>query len=341
MKNKKNVIIGSIIILLFFTIINLSFGSVKVDFRDIITIIGEKFNVSFFQNNLIDNSVKYIILNVRLPRIIVSYFIGGILSVSGAAYQGLLKNPMADPFILGISSGAAFGATLSIIFLGGIKFAGISSITLFAFTGAISVIFIVYNIARIGNEIPVTTLLLSGIAMSQFLAALMSIMMMLFDESLQKIIFWTMGSLSGKGWDDVLTIIPYSLAGFLVLLYYSNDMNILLLGDENANNLGVNSEKIKRLILVTASIMTGVAVSISGIIGFVGLIIPHASRMFTGPNHKVLLPVSFNTGGVLLMCCDTIARSLISQEIPVGVITAILGGPFFIYLLNVRKKEMF
>lgn len=341
MKNKKNILIISVIALFLFTLMNLSIGAVKVNFKDIITIIGDKLNILNFQNNSIDDSIKYIILNIRLPRIIVSYFVGGILSVCGASYQGLLKNPMADPYILGISSGAAFGATLSIVFFGGAKIFGISSITLTAFIGAILVIFIVYNIAKIGNEIPVSTLLLSGIAMSQFLAALMAVMMMLFDESLQKIIYWTMGSLSGKGWDDVLTIIPYSLIGFLILFYYSNEMNILLLGDENANNLGVNSAKVKKIILITASIMTGVAVSISGIIGFVGLIVPHISRMFTGPNHKILLPVSFNIGGVLLMSCDTIARSLISQEIPVGIITAILGGPFFIYLLIKRKKEVY
>jgi iron complex transport system permease protein len=338
--NKKLIIIISILIFAFFTVLNLSIGAVRVGFGDILNIIFSKTGLVEKDVNTSD-SITYIISNVRLPRIIVSYFVGGLLSICGVAYQGILKNPMADPYILGISSGAAFGATFAIVAFGGMKIFGISAITLFAFVGATAVVFFVYNIARIGNNVPVTTMLLSGIAMSQFLAALMSVMMMLFDESLHKIIFWTMGSLSGKGWSHVVTIIPYSIAGFLILIYMSREMDIMLLGEENANNLGVDSEKTKRIILVTTSIITGVAVSMSGIIGFVGLIVPHIVRMFTGPRHNVLLPVAFNFGGVLLMCCDTVARSLISQEIPVGIITAVLGGPFFIYLLNKRKKEMF
>ena len=338
--NKKLIIIISILIFAFFTVLNLSIGAVRVGFGDILNIVFSKTGLVEKDVNTSD-SITYIISNVRLPRIIVSYFVGGLLSICGVAYQGILKNPMADPYILGISSGAAFGATFGIVAFGGMKIFGISAITLFAFVGAIAVVFFVYNIARIGNNVPVTTMLLSGIAMSQFLAALMSVMMMLFDESLHKIIFWTMGSLSGKGWSHVVTIIPYSIAGFLILIYMAREMDIMLLGEENANNLGVDSEKTKRIILVTTSIITGVAVSMSGIIGFVGLIVPHIVRMFTGPRHNVLLPVAFNFGGVLLMCCDTVARSLISQEIPVGIITAVLGGPFFIYLLNKRKKEMF
>jgi iron complex transport system permease protein len=338
--NKKTLIVVSILLFAFLAVLNLSIGAVKVGFGDIFNIIISKIGIIEKDDNISD-SIDYIISNVRLPRIIVSYFVGGLLSICGVAYQGLLKNPMADPYILGISSGAAFGATIGIVAFGGTKLFGISTITLFAFIGAIAVVFFVYNIARIGNRVPVTTMLLSGIAMSQFLAALMSVMMMLFDESLHKIIFWTMGSLSGKGWDQVATIIPYSIVGFLILMVLSKEMDIMLLGEENANNLGVDSEKIKKIILVITSIITGVAVSMSGIIGFVGLIVPHMVRMFTGPSHRILLPVAFNFGGVMLMCCDTVARSLISQEIPVGIITAVLGGPFFIYLLNKRKKEMF
>lgn len=340
MRNKKTIIILSFISMIGFAVINLSIGAVKVDFMDIIRIIMERLGAIPFQND-ISQSTKYIILDVRLPRIIASYFVGGTLAISGVAYQGLLKNPMADPYILGISSGAAFGATISIVFFGGIKILGIASINLTAFIGAVLVVFIVYNIAKIGNDVPITTLLLSGIAMSQFLAALMAVMMLLFGESLHIIIHWTMGSLSGKGWDKVISLIPYSLAGLAVLLYLSRDMDLMLLGDENANNLGVNSERVKKTILFTTSIITGAAVAISGIIGFVGLIVPHAVRIFTGPRHKILLPVSFNAGGILLMFCDTLARSVITQEIPVGIVTAILGGPFFIFLLYKKKREVF
>jgi iron complex transport system permease protein len=340
MKSKKNVFVFSILLFFLFFYVNLSFGAVKVSINDINLILLEKLGL-VGKNLLISDSTKYIIFDVRLPRIIASYFVGGILAASGAVYQGLMKNPMADPYTLGISSGAAFGATLSIIFLGGAKVLGISSISLAAFIGAVSVVFIVYRIAKTGNEIPVTILLLSGIAISQFLAAFMSILMLLFDESLHKIVFWTMGSLSGKGWSHVYTIIPYGAFGLIILMFFSREMDILLLGDENANNLGVDSNKIKKIILIITSIMTGAAVSISGIIGFVGLIIPHMVRLFTGPEHKYLFPISFNTGGILLMACDTVARTIIPQEIPVGIITALLGGPFFVYLLNKRKGEIF
>jgi iron complex transport system permease protein len=340
MKNRKIVFVFSGIILVLIFFISLSIGAVKVDFKDIATIIMKNLGLMTLPDS-ISESTEYIIFNVRLPRILISYFVGGILAISGGAYQGLMKNPMADPYTLGISSGAAFGATLSIIFLKGASLYGISSISLASFIGAVSVVFIVYKIARIGSEISVTTLLLSGIAISQFLAAFMSILMLLFDESLHRIVFWTMGSLSGKGWAQLNTIIPYGIAGFSILFFLSKDMDILLLGDENANNLGVDSDKIKKIILIATSIATGAAVSISGIIGFVGLIIPHMVRMFTGPEHKYLLPVSFNAGGILLMSCDTLARTIIPQEIPVGIITALLGGPFFIYLLNKRKREVF
>lgn len=338
--SKKKIIILSILAWLVLTLANLSIGAVRVGFDDILRIIAERLSLVPIQEQIGDN-IKYIILNVRLPRIMVSYFVGGSLAICGVAYQGLLKNPMADPYILGISSGAAFGATISIVFFGGFRVFGIASINITAFLGAVLVVLIVYNIAKIGNDVPVTTLLLSGIAMSQFLAALMSIMMLLFGESLHIIIHWTMGSLSGKGWDKVMTIMPYSFIGLAIMMSISREMDILLLGDENANNLGVPAERIKKIILLTTTLLTGAAVAISGIIGFVGLIVPHATRFFTGPKHKVLLPVAFNMGGILLMVCDTLARSLITQEIPVGIVTAILGGPFFIYLLYKRKKEVF
>jgi iron complex transport system permease protein len=210
-----------------------------------------------------------------------------------------------------------------------------------AFAGALLVIFIVYNIARIKNEIPVTTLLLSGIAMSQFLTAILSTIMMLNDRDLNKIFFWTMGSLSGKGWESIMNILPYAGLGMIILMYYAKDMDILLLGDESAKNLGVEADRVKKIILVTASVITAASVSVSGIIGFVGLIVPHIVRMFIGPKHIKLLPLSFVTGGGLMVVCDTIARSIIAQEIPVGIITAILGGPFFIYILKKKKAEVF
>ena len=339
-KNKKIIIL----ILLITTIvifISLSIGAVKVEISDIFKIL--KNSILKRDNNFlnIEDNIVYIIWNIRLPRIIVSLLIGGMLSIAGVTYQGILKNPMADPFILGISSGAALGATIGIVSKINFSILGLDFISIAAFVGAVSIIFIVYNIAKINNDVPVTTLLLSGVAMSQFLTAILSILMLIFDRDLNKIILWTMGSLSGKGWESIMNLLPYSILGIIILLFLSRDMDLLLLGDESAKNLGVESDKVKKIALVTASVITAAAVSVSGIIGFVGLIVPHIVRIFMGPKHIKLLPISFIVGGLLMVVCDTIARSIIPQEIPVGIITAILGGPFFIYLLKKRKEEVF
>jgi iron complex transport system permease protein len=321
--------------------VSLSLGAAKVGIKDIVNIIYGKISGNENIFSYLEDSTVYIIWNIRFPRIIVSLFIGGMLSIAGVTYQGILKNPMADPFVLGISSGAALGATIGIISKISFNILGLNFISIMAFAGALLVIFIVYNIARIKNEIPVTTLLLSGIAMSQFLTAILSTIMMLNDRDLNKIFFWTMGSLSGKGWESILNILPYAGLGMIILMYYAKDMDILLLGDESAKNLGVEADRVKKIILVTASVITAASVSVSGIIGFVGLIVPHIVRMFIGPKHIKLLPLSFVTGGGLMVICDTIARSIIAQEIPVGIITAILGGPFFIYILKKKKAEVF
>jgi len=339
-KNKKIIIL----ILLITTIvifISLSIGAVKVEISDIFKIL--KNSILKRDNNFlnIEDNIVYIIWNIRLPRIIVSLLIGGMLSIAGVTYQGILKNPMADPFILGISSGAALGATIGIVSKINFSILGLDFISIAAFVGAVSIIFIVYNIAKINNDVPVTTLLLSGVAMSQFLTAILSILMLIFDRDLNKIILWTMGSLSGKGWESIMNLLPYSILGIIILLFLSRDMDLLLLGDESAKNLGVEADKVKKIALVTASVITAAAVSVSGIIGFVGLIVPHIVRIFMGPKHIKLLPISFIVGGLLMVVCDTIARSIIPQEIPVGIITAILGGPFFIYLLKKRKEEVF
>jgi len=339
-KNKLFFILLTVIMIGIFSV-SLSLGAAKVGIKDIVNIIYGKISGNENIFSYLEDSTVYIIWNIRFPRIIVSLFIGGMLSIAGVTYQGILKNPMADPFVLGISSGAALGATIGIISKISFNILGLNFISIMAFAGALLVIFIVYNIARIKNEIPVTTLLLSGIAMSQFLTAILSTIMMLNDRDLNKIFFWTMGSLSGKGWESIMNILPYAGLGMIILMYYAKDMDILLLGDESAKNLGVEADRVKKIILVTASVITAASVSVSGIIGFVGLIVPHIVRMFIGPKHIKLLPLSFVTGGGLMVICDTIARSIIAQEIPVGIITAILGGPFFIYILKKKKAEVF
>ncbi len=343
-KTKYNLIVTILLIFLIFSIgLFTTIGTAKVSVLDIFKIIASKIPLI---NNYIDvsniaDSAKSIIWNLRLPRVLLGGVIGASLSVAGAAFQGMFKNPMADPYVLGISSGAALGATLAIVFKIDVSFFSISSITIFAFIGALLAVFTVYNIARVKNKVPVTTLLLAGVAVGQFLTAIISFIMILSDKDMVKITYWTLGSLSGKGWEPVIGIALPSTLGIIVISFFARDLNILLTGEESAQSLGVDVERTKTYILLLGTFITAISVSVCGIIGFVGLIIPHIVRILMGPDHRILLPASALLGSIFMIFADTIARTLISPiEIPVGIITALFGGPFFIYLLRSRKKSI-
>lgn len=339
LSNKKLVMLS--IVLCFFTIlISTTIGSSDISFFQTLKILLNKVFRMNVELGDIKNSSINIIWVVRLPRVILAFLVGGSLAICGASYQGIFKNPMADPFILGVSSGAALGASIGIVTKFKFSFLGLSPISILAFIGAIITITIVYNISRIGNKVPVTTLLLSGIAIGQLLSAVISLFM-IFTDDMQRIIYWTMGSFNARSWEHVIVIIPYVLIGFMILYLSSRELDIMLLGEETASQLGVDTEKLKKKVLFTTAIITAVAVSVTGIIGFVGLIIPHVVRSLAGPKHRTLIPYSFIIGGVFMIICDTISRTLITQEIPVGIVTALFGGPFFIYLLRQRKTGGF
>lgn len=340
-KNKYNIVLLTLFMVLILAIGLFSvIGTANINpintFRIIISkipIIRDYIDIS----DIID-SHQSIIWSIRLPRVLLGVLVGASLSMAGAAFQGMFKNPMADPFVLGISSGAALGATIAIVLGLSISFLNISPISIFAFIGALLAVFTVYNIARIKNKVPVTTLLLGGIATGQFLTAIMSLLMVIHSRDMAKIVYWTMGNLAGKGWDPIVRLYIPILASMVIMNFFARDLNIMLTGEESAQSLGVDVEKTKKYILVLGTFMTSLVVSVSGIIGFVGLIIPHIVRMILGPDHKILLPASALVGGIFLVSCDTIARTIISPvEIPVGIITALFGGPFFIYLLKTRK----
>lgn len=279
-----------------------------------------------------------IIWTIRMPRIILGFLSGASLAVCGAGYQGIFKNPMADPFILGVSSGAALGAAIGIVFNFSANFFGFSGITILAFVGSFLAIGLVYGISHVGSKVPVSTLLLSGVAVNSTLSSVMSLIMMLNRNSMDQIMFWTMGSLNGKGWNQIITVLPWVIIGMIVLFMSTSDLDIMLTGEETATQLGVNVEVVKRKILIASSIITAAIISVTGIIGFVGLVVPHVVRLITGPKHRILLPMSLVFGGAFLVICDTIARSITTSELPVGVITAVCGGPFFLYLLRRSKK---
>lgn len=287
-----------------------------------------------------DSHMKILYI-IRIPRVLAAALVGMALAGAGVVFQGVLRNPLAEPYVLGISSGAAFGATLTMVT--GISFTifGLSSVSLGAFLGAITTMFIVYNIARIGTKTSSTTLLLSGISVSFLLSSLVSMMIALNRDQVERIVFWTMGSLASARMSQVHVIYVPILLSILVFLFFSRDLNVLLLGEDSATSMGIDVKLVRKTLLVAATVATAFSVSISGIIGFVGLIIPHAMRLLVGPNHKYLTPTSIFAGAIFLIISDTIARTIIAPgQMPLGVITAVIGAPYFIFLLyrSNRKK---
>jgi len=329
------------IILLFSMGVAVAIGPMQISIDKSIKIILHK--IPLFQN-FIDAqwtpTEESVIVQLRLPRVLSAVIVGIALSIAGAAFQCLFRNPMADPYVLGVASGAGFGASLAMVLKLGFSVIGaIYSIPLMASVGAISTVFLVYGIARTGGELPVLRLLLTGIAVSSFFSALISVMLALAGEDLHAVCMWLLGGFSLSRWEFIHVAAPTVLAGFVVLYAFARDFNIMLLGEEQAKQLGVEIERVKKTVLIVASVITAVSVSISGIIGFIGLIIPHMMRILVGPDHRILLPSSALTGASVLVICDTVARNVIRPvSLPTGVITTLLGCPFFIYLLKRSGK---
>ena len=280
-----------------------------------------------------------IIGDIRLPRILLAVLVGAALAMSGTVMQGFFQNPMADPYIIGISSGAALGATLAIATGLDFWFFGLSGVGLFAFAGALVVTLVVYAISLRGGRLPATVVLLSGIALGSLAAALTSYMTISVNDGadVQRILFWLMGSLAARRWEHVHMVWPQIVVGGLFLQFYARDLDLIVQGEEQAQFLGVDVESVKRRLLVGATLLAAGAVAVSGIIGFVGLIVPHVMRLLVGPNHRVLLPSAILGGAILMVGADLLARVLVEPaELPIGIITSLLGAPFFLYLLRRR-----
>ena len=286
-----------------------------------------------------DKSVSIIFFSLRLPRALLAFVSGGALSICGACLQGMFKNPMADSYVIGVSSGAALGATLALAFSAALAFLGFAAVAVCAFIGAILAVFFVYHLARIRGKVSTFSLLLAGIAVSTLCSAMVYGIMILFRDKMEHIVMWTMGSFSTPSWDKVIVALPPMLIASGLCLLFARDLNILLQGDEAARHLGVDAGRVRRNLIILTTVAAACAVSVSGIIGFVGLIVPHILRLIIGPDHRYLLPASFLGGGVFLLLADTVARTVLdSQEIPVGIITAAIGVPFFLFLLRRGKK---
>ena len=284
-----------------------------------------------------DPPQSLILFKIRLPRILLAGFGGGGLALAGAVFQGIFRNPLAEPYLLGVSSGAALGATLAIILGGGMAAGGLGVINIAAFAGALGSALLIFLLA---GRRQFRSLLLGGIALGYIFQAFISLMMMLNYQRLEKIVFWMMGSLTSATWPKVGMTASLVLLPGLFLFIQAKSLNILSLGQNAAHSLGVNFRRTGGILLLTSCLITASVVSAAGLIGFIGLMVPHILRIFTGPDHRRLLPASALGGAFLLILADLGARTLLSpKEIPVGVITAILGGPFFLVLLGRQNRE--
>ncbi len=320
-----------------------SVGSIDISISEINAIITKNIGLKFssIDYSTLDSTHENIIMNIRLPRIILAGMVGAILSLVGASFQAIFKNPLADPFVMGTSSGAALGITLGLLFGLTTNILGLGFTTILAFVFAIATTLFVYRLAKFGSKISTTSILLAGIVASSIISALISLIMIFNQDKISNIILMTMGSLSSTSWNQVALMIPLFIIGSTILLLKANEMNMLVMGDHDAHSLGVNTEKNKVIILFTSALLVSLAVAVSGIIGFVGIIIPHLLRLLFGPNHKSLLPLSFVCGAIFLLICDTFSRTLLdNSEIPIGIITALTGGPFFLMLLKHHKNRL-
>ncbi|MBN2851788.1 MAG: iron ABC transporter permease [Clostridia bacterium] len=346
-EGKKNFFIKYMILIVILgvvVIISACLGAVKISLHDTILIFASKIPVikNSVDLSTINSNNESILLTLRLPRILMALLVGSGLSMCGAVFQGIFKNPLADPYILGISSGASLGAAIAIAAGTQALFLGFGLISISAFIGAFIVMFLVYFIAKAGGKLITNTLILSGVAVSFMCQSFISLLIIASKENTTRIVFWTMGSMTSANYTKLLVMLPIIFLGFLLLMSFSKDINILSSGDETAVSIGINVNKVKLLLLSLCSLITALSVAFCGVIGFVGLIIPHAVRLISGPDHKNLIPLSALAGAIFLISCDTLARLLLAPtEIPIGAITAVFGAPFFIYLLVKSKRKVF
>ena len=280
-----------------------------------------------------------IIWQIRFPRIVLAGLVGGALAISGATYQGLFRNPLADPYFIGVAAGAALGATVVILTSVPFYFSGFSVLPLAAFAGAVVAVSMAYLVARQSGELPLLTLILAGLAVSSLAGAVTSYLMINSDSDIRPLVGWLLGGFIGTQWKDVYTVLPYLSVGTVVMMAYARVLNMFQLNEEEAKHLGVSVERTKVVLIIVASLTAAAAVSVSGIIGFVGIIAPHAVRLVWGTDHRFLLPMAMITGAGFLIVADLAARTVVSpSELPVGIVTAFCGAPFFLYLLRRARR---
>lgn len=283
-----------------------------------------------------------ILFTLRLPRTALVAITGAALAGSGAAYQGLFRNPLADPYLIGVASGAGLGAIFAMTIGWPVTVLGLTAVPVAAFCGALVTVLIVYQIARVGRALPAANLILAGVAVSSFATALTSFLMINSTGELRRALVWLLGGSSMSGWKPVLAALPYVAVGLGGLLVMGHALNVMQVGEEQAQQLGLRVERVRLGVVLAASLATAAAVSFAGIIGFVGLVVPHITRLVWGPDYRRLVPLSILGGATLLLVSDVLARVVMApQEIPVGIITALGGAPFFLWILRRSKNQDF
>jgi len=339
---RPKIFLPVVILLLFIaSIAALTQGSTHVDLEVTLRVLAAKITFHTLSGS-VSKVDEVIVWLIRVPRVIVAAFVGAGLAVAGGLMQGLFRNPLAEPNIVGVGSGAVLGAV--IVFLSGLTVKSALALPLAGFSGALLALATVYALATRGGITPVSTLLLSGIALAALLGAISSLLISLSIvnwQVAQEIVFWMMGGLDSRTWTHVWISAPFISLGMGFSLYYARDLDLLIQGEETAAALGVDVELSKRAIIVMAALLTGSCVAVAGAVGFVGLIVPHVTRLFVGPGHRALLPSSALVGAAFLIVCDLLARTVHPPaEIRLGIITAAFGAPFFIFLLLRKFREV-
>ncbi len=332
---------ASVAFLALFGTIALGLGAVRIRPKEVVEALWAGISSLLTGSEAAGGVVYTIVVGLRLPRVFLSALTGASLALSGAVYQGIFRNPMADPYVMGASAGASLGAACAFMLPLRLRAFSLGTAPVLAFAGSLAAVALVYNLARIGERTPILNLILSGVIVSAVLSSAVSLLMFLSsNQDLHGLVYWLMGGFSGKQWDYVIATLPYFAAGALTVFYHSRELNAMLLGDDEAQHLGINVQRVTRNLVVAASLLTASAAASGGVIGFVGLVVPHLARMLLGPDHRNLLPSSMTLGAITMLVADTAARTLLPpREIPVGIITALAGGPFFFYLFRLHKDK--
>ncbi len=337
---KRNVLVLLILSILLGAMILISTGMGYIHIKPfaVAEIIISRLTGNWHHLDGLDKVFPYVVWQVRLPRILTAAIVGAGLSISGVIFQGILLNPLADPYTLGVSAGAAFGAAIALLLE--LPILGVYTIPLFAFVGALSTLLFVLSISSFDGRIASNNLILAGIIVATILSAGISFIKYVADEQVSVIIFWLLGSFNSRTWIDVFLTLGIVTVGGLFCLYFARDLNVMALGDKIAISLGVQASKVRVALLVAASLIAAGCVAVSGIIGFVGLVVPHLMRFVVGPDNRVLIPSSALLGGSLLLFADTLTRAILPHEIPIGVLTALIGGPVFCYIFRKHRRIM-